>query len=210
MGYASFLQQEAQGEMSEHAAAVLNSALHMRSLIEDMTNLRFLELGESELQLEPMSVTQLIELTKSDVLDIAVAKGHTVTFAPVHADINMRVDRGKLVMALGNLLNNAIKFTPPQNGKILVECRQHEHENELWIQVTDNGVGIPEDDMQDIFRPFHQVEDHMTRHHGGMGLGLSIAKSVIEAHRGRIWAESPGPNQGSTFTVALPIPPAAY
>jgi two-component system sensor histidine kinase VicK len=104
-------------------------------------------------------------------------------------------------MALTNILNNAIKFTP-ERGTIKIRCV--ERPNEVWIQVKDNGVGIPQEDLTRIFEPFYQVEDHMTRRHGGMGLGLAIAKAVIEVHHGRIWVESPGTNQGSVFTISLP------
>jgi signal transduction histidine kinase len=71
-----------------------------------------------------------------------------------------------------------------------------------WVQ--DNGVGIPRADLKRIFTEFYQVEPHTTRHHDGMGIGLSIAKGLIEAHGGRIWAESAGAGKGATFKVLLP------
>jgi signal transduction histidine kinase len=75
----------------------------------------------------------------------------------------------------------------------------------VWIVVQDTGVGIPQDQLERVFEEFHQVEDHMTRRHGGMGLGLSIARALVEAHGGRIWAESEGPGRGSTFYISLPL-----
>ncbi len=78
-------------------------------------------------------------------------------------------------------------------------------DQEIWIYVHDKGMGIPQEHLERIFDSFFQVEDHMTRRHGGMGLGLSIAKAVVEAQRGRIWAVSPGENQGSTFYISLPL-----
>lgn len=203
MGYASFLKEEAQGEMSDHANAVLNSALRMRSLIEDMTSLRFLNMGESELFFEPVSLNGLLDLMKKDeVLEIVDAKQLQLDFHYLEEDIILKLDQAKMLLALTNLLNNAVKFSPPQQGRIKVTASDQGHE--IWIEVNDNGIGIPAEHVEDIFRPFRQVEDHMTRRHGGMGLGLSISKAVIEAHKGRIWAESAGLEKGSNFIVSLP------
>jgi signal transduction histidine kinase len=201
MGYASFLKDEAQGELGEHATIVLNSALRMRNLIEDMTNLRFLKLGEAELMYEAMSINDLIELAGEDVATIASANGHQLDVETLEEDVTLQGDRAKLLMALTNILNNAMKFTR-KNGYIKMAAINKP--NEIWIRISDNGVGILPSELDSIFRPFYQVEDHMTRRHGGMGLGLSIAKAVVEVHRGRIWAESEGQDQGATFTLSLP------
>ena len=76
----------------------------------------------------------------------------------------------------------------------------------MWIVVEDTGIGIPRAQLERIFEEFLQVEDHMTRQHGGLGLGLAIARALVEAHGGRIWAESDGPDRGSRFTISLPLP----
>ncbi len=109
-------------------------------------------------------------------------------------------------MALTNILNNAIKFTP-DNGKISMSVENRPHE--VWIKIGDNGVGIAADHLEKIFDEFYQVEDHMTRRHNGMGIGLSIARGMVVAHDGRIWAESDGPDCGSRFFVALPLSQAS-
>ncbi len=105
-------------------------------------------------------------------------------------------------MAITNILNNAVRFTPDAGRIILsVEIRG----SEVWISVNDNGVGLEPAQLEKIFERFYQVEDHMTRKQGGMGIGLSIAKALVQAHGGRIWATSPGLNLGTTFTLALPL-----
>jgi signal transduction histidine kinase len=71
--------------------------------------------------------------------------------------------------------------------------------------VKDYGIGLESDQLEKIFAEFYQVEDHMIRHHGGLGIGLSISRALVKAHGGRVWAESPGLKQGSIFTVALPL-----
>ncbi len=70
--------------------------------------------------------------------------------------------------------------------------------------MQDNGIGIPKNELKKIFTEFYQIEPHTTRTHGGMGIGLSIAKGLVDAHGGKIWAESPGPGKGATFKVLLP------
>jgi signal transduction histidine kinase len=202
LGYATFLQEDAQGAVSEHAAAVLNSALRMRNLIEDMTNLRYLKLGDAELTKEHIPLAAIFQAAQSDVESLAEAKGHTLSVSKPDMSMVVVVDRLKLGMALVNLLNNAIKFTP-SGGAITLACERRS--NAVWIMVRDTGIGIPQDQLTKIFEEFHQVEDHMTRRHGGMGLGLSIAKAIVEAHGGRIWAESEGPQRGSTFYINLPL-----
>lgn len=203
LGYATFLKEEGQGDVSAHAGAVLNSALRMRNLIEDMTNLRYLKMGEAELKREHIPLAALFQAAQSDVQSMVEAKGHKFEVTIPDISLVVAVDRVKFGMALTNLLNNAIKFTPG-GGQITLSSDRKP--NAVWIKVEDTGVGIPQDQLERIFEEFHQVEDHMTRRHGGMGLGLSIAKALIEAHGGRIWAESGGTGQGSTFYINLPLP----
>lgn len=202
LGYASFLKDEAQGSMSDHASAVLNSALHLRNLIEDMTNLRYLQVSEGELTMEPLPIAEIMQAAAQDTASMAEAKSHLLRVQLPEPPVAISADRSRLTMAVTNLLNNAVKFTPA-GGEIAVWTEQHG--DEVWLRVRDTGVGIPAEHIDRIFNQFHQVEDHMTRRHGGMGLGLSIARALVEAHRGRVWAESPGPDMGSTFSIALPI-----
>jgi signal transduction histidine kinase len=202
LGYATFLKEDARGEVSAHASAVLNSALRMRNLIEDMTNLRYLKLGETELSKEHLPLAAIFQAAQGDVEDMAEAKNHVLEVRMPDMGAVVVVDRIRFGMAITNLLYNAIKFTP-SGGRITLH---HERKpNAIWIIVKDTGVGIPQDQLERIFEEFHQVEDHMTRRHGGMGLGLSIARALVEAHGGRLWAESDGPGQGSTFYISLPL-----
>ena len=202
LGYASFLKEEAQGEASDHAAAVLNSALHLRNLIEDLTNLRYLQLGKADLVREDVTVSALLQAALHDVQSLIAAKGHHLTVNVADDLAEVHVDRLKIGMALTNILNNAIKFTQ-NNGEITIATEQRPHE--VVITVTDNGMGIPQEQLEKIFEEFYQVADHMTRRHNGMGIGLSIARGMVEAHNGRLWAESEGLGKGSTFCVALPL-----
>ncbi len=202
LGYATFLKEESQGQASEHAAAVLNSADKMRQIIEDMVNLRYLKVGESELDFEDLLVSELMMASLHEVQTMANVKDHNLQYRIPTNNLKVRADRYKITMALTNVLNNAVKFSPPATQIMLgYELR----DNEVWIFVSDKGIGIPADHLEKIFDTFYQVEDHMTRRHGGMGLGLSIAKGVVEANRGRIWAVSEGEGKGATFYLSLPL-----
>ncbi len=110
-------------------------------------------------------------------------------------------DNVKINIALSNLVKNAIQFTEPGGAvKIIIE----EDSGYIKIAVIDDGIGIPAKDLPRVFERFFQVETHLTRRYGGMGLGLAVAKAMVELHDGRIWAESEV-GKGSTFTFLLPI-----
>jgi len=113
-------------------------------------------------------------------------------------------DQEKLRVVLDNLLSNAVKFTPA-GGRVRVSVTPRE-DRQVEIVVADTGIGIPLEDLERIFHRFYQVESHLTRRQGGMGLGLSIVKGLVELHGGRVWAESVL-GQGSRFTVLLPRSP---
>ena len=203
LGYATFLQEEAQGEASSHADMVMQSAMHLRNLIEDMTNLTFTRSAVRELNIEEVDLAVILSQAYNDVASVAETKSQTLTVNPLAAPLHVKADRLKTEMALTNVLNNAVKFTPESGWiEVTIEPRP----SEVWVKVTDTGVGIPADELERIFDQFHQVEDHLTRRAGGMGLGLTIARAVMEAQGGRVWAESPGPDQGSTFFIAIPTP----
>lgn len=202
LGYASYLKDETEGEAGELAEQLLSSASHLRNLIEDMTNLRYVQIGEAELHVRAISLGEILQQVHNDVLSLAESKGQILLLEPPKHMITLLADRPKLVMALTNVLNNAVKFTQP--GGVIVLSAE-ERRGEVWIRIRDNGIGLPEEEYERIFDQFYQVESHLTRRHGGLGLGLAIAKAVTERHGGRIWVESAGPGLGCTFTLAIPL-----
>ncbi len=116
-------------------------------------------------------------------------------------DLFVEADGTKISIALSNLIKNAITFTD-NGGHILVKSEALP--GYVKVSVADDGIGIPMKDLPHIFERFFQVESHLTRRHNGMGLGLSVAKVMIEMHGGRIWAESME-GRGSNFSFLLPL-----
>ncbi len=202
LGYASFLKEEAQGKLSQHADKVIESGLQLRHIIEDLMNLRYLQQNAADLRLQRVSLATVVRDAALDVQTLLEANGHTLSVS-VPDGLMVEIDSILTTMGLTNILNNSVRFTPP-GGHISVTVEIHE-EREVWVRVTDDGIGIEADQLERIFEKFYQVEDHMTRKHGGLGVGLSIAKALVEAENGRIWASSDGLGKGTTITVAFPL-----
>ncbi len=125
----------------------------------------------------------------------------SLTFIPNDKPVELEIDPTRLTQVLTNLINNAIKFTDP-HGKITV--RLTTSDEEIRIAVTDNGAGLNQHEIDQIFEMFHQTRTSRTEGVGGLGVGLTIARSLAELHSGGLLAESPGPGLGATFTLWLP------
>jgi signal transduction histidine kinase len=202
LGYASFLQENNDRQVNEHASKVVNSALQLRRIIEDLTNLRYLQANASELTRETVVMDELVNERLAELREVAEAKGHQVT-TQLLPGTRVFADRIRLGMAISNILMNAVRFTPDR-GQIHVRLEVNDQQ-EAMLAISDTGIGVAKEDLIRIFDKFYQVEDHMTRHHGGLGIGLSIAKALAEAHGGRIWAESMGLDRGTTIYMVLPL-----
>ena len=202
LGNASLLKELSGEDVSEHADAVLNSAMRMRALIEDMTNLNMLQAGSANLALTKRPLQPIVQLVYEEALELVTAREQTIKLSLPPEKLEAMVDEEKITMALTNLLNNAIRFTPKER-ELRLTLEQHGHE--AWLRVHDDGIGLVPDELETVFDSFYQVEDHLTRQHDGLGLGLPIVKAIAESHGGRVWVESEGPDQGATFTIALPL-----
>ena len=200
MGYATFLREEAQGEMSEHADNLFKTALELRALVEDMTNMNLLYTGERDVKPEPVAIQDIIHMAYDEVLSMAEAKNNNLFLEVPDEPIIVNADQ-KLKLVFRNVLNNAIRFTPaPGNIRIRLTTTA----DKALVEIEDDGIGIPPDKLERIFEQFYQIGDIMTRRYGGLGLGLAIARVLVERHDGRIWAVSDGEGRGSTFKIQLP------
>jgi signal transduction histidine kinase len=203
IGYATFLQQETPGELSEHAKQVLNAATQMQVLVDAMTNLNTLRSPELIIKRQVVPVQKILAEAYRNIQRLAEAKGQQVSLDLPNEALPVKCDPERLTSAFVTLLDNAVRFTP-ERGRITMGTRQQPGGGVLcWVQ--DTGMGIPGSELEKIFQEFYQVEPHTTRKHGGMGIGLSICRGLIKAHGGKVWAESPGPGKGTTFKVLLPL-----
>jgi signal transduction histidine kinase/CheY-like chemotaxis protein len=200
LGYAMMLRQELNGTLQEYSGAMVESALQLTRLVDDMTNLRYLEAGGVVLSLHPVYLQEFVRLEVEQFRQLEEGKDHHIT-CEVTSDLPpVCADAEKIGLVLGNLLSNASKFTPP-GGDIYVGARPHD--DKVMVVVRDEGCGIPREEWEHIFEPFYQVGDSLRRKHGGMGLGLSIARELVLLHGGTIWVESEV-GRGSTFYFTLP------
>lgn len=205
LGYATFLKDNVKGEASEQLDIVLNSAIKLRALIDDMINLRHVQTDALQIERSIFSLKTLVNDVSKEFAQITATKKLTLTtkFSPDDSLLNIDGDRQKIYLIVANLVSNAIKFTP-EGGRIHVGVQFKDHK--YTISVIDTGIGIPKAEYDRIFDQFYQVEPPLTRKYQGMGLGLSIAKGMVEVHRGRIWVESVV-GKGSKFVVVLPSAP---
>ena len=207
LGYASFLKQTSDGEVSEHATKVMDSALQLRRIIEDMISLSYLKEGAADIVADQVPMRELIDEALEEIESLCEAKGHRVVVEGPVDNITLYIDSVRIGKALNNILNNAVRFTP-DGGCITIKAEPRDR-SEAWITVTDDGIGLTEEQLGLVFTEFYQAEDHMTRQHGGLGIGLSIARALVAAHGGRLWAASEGLGKGAAFTMALPLAEAA-
>ncbi|HEY6090075.1 MAG TPA: ATP-binding protein, partial [Gemmatimonadaceae bacterium] len=169
-------------------------------LVKDILDVSRIEAGVLSMQIVPTSLNELIEKCLFWVPQLPGGQGIQVEARLPRVPAIVAADPNRITQVLDNLISNALKFSK-QGGKISIEV--HEHEREYEVIVGDQGKGIGPDDLERIFGKFFQVEESATREQGGTGLGLAICKGIIEAHRGRIWAESElGVGSRFHFTLA--------
>ncbi len=180
------------------------NAKSQAQIIEDLLDMSRIVSGKIRLETDEIDLGDLVQLAVDGIRPSAAAKGLTLRLLrdPKAGAING--DAARLQQILWNLLTNAVKFTPA-GGLILVTLQCSGDKVELIVQ--DSGIGIRPDFLPFVFERFRQADGSTTRQHGGLGLGLSIVRNLVELHGGSITAESPGENQGTTFTVRLPVSP---
>ena len=186
------------------ADVALNSSQRLVRLVNDILDVEKLSAGKLELDLAPLAAAEVVAGAVAEMR--AMADQATVTLAALPMDALVLADRDRVTQALTNLISNAIKFSPP-GGTVLVAAGPADAKGLVQFSVTDQGTGIPADQLEAIFDRFAQVDASDTRAKGGTGLGLPICRGIVQQHGGRIWVTSE-PGQGSTFAFTLPAAPA--
>ena len=174
-------------------------------LIEDLLDISRIITGKLRLELTPIGAAALLDGAIESVRHAAEAKGVTID-ACVGVDAALLCDAARMQQVVWNLLSNAIKFTPA-GGRVTV--RVATRADRLILTVTDTGAGIAPEFLPHVFERFRQQDGATTREQGGLGLGLSIVRHVVERHGGTVSATSEGTGRGATFVVEVPLAPAA-
>jgi signal transduction histidine kinase len=176
-------------------------------LIDDLLDLTAVSSGKLLLHAQPCEAHELIRLAMEIIEDAAQTKGVRMDCQFDARQSGLMADPARLQQVIWNLLRNAVKFTPASGYVTIHTSNTTGPEGQIWlrVEVTDTGIGIDPDGLKKIFQPFEQGRVTGDHRYGGLGLGLTIARAIVEMHGGRISAHSDGENRGATFVVELPV-----
>lgn len=202
LGHATFLRElisdpHQRGQLD----IIIRNASRLKALIEDMSSMDSFQSGSARLRQKEVSLNRLVKQVVATHQAAAQQKKIALSVEVPASDLLVAGDEEKIAVAINNLVVNAISYTN-ENGHVLVKLEKLPGYAQLVV--IDDGIGIPARDLPRVFERFFQVQSHLTRRHGGMGLGLSVAKAMVEMHKGQIWAESVE-GQGSKFYILLPV-----
>jgi len=193
------------GPMSEvqmkFLAIMKDSEKRLLGLIDGLLDFANMERGKFSVEKSPQEIDPIINDTVAGARGTLEGKGAILTVTTNAPGGKFMGDSNRTRQVLLNLFDNAAKFS---TEKPVIEVSSRIEGGNILVSVKDNGIGIAKDQTDKIFERFYQIDTSYTRKFGGVGLGLSIAKEIVEAHGGRIWAESEGPGTGTTFYFTLP------
>lgn len=182
-------------------AIIERQASHMRRLVDDLLDLSRINRGHIALQRQPLDLVALLSAVVQAWLPQVQAAGLTLEWTPPAA-MPVQADDTRLSQVFGNLLSNALKYTPP-GGRIHLSVTRFAEEVE--VRCADTGIGLAGDQLEAIFEMFAQVDASLSRSRSGLGIGLTLARQLVDMHGGHLHAESAGVGQGSVFVVRLPL-----
>ncbi|MDN5310299.1 MAG: hypothetical protein PWP14_1693 [Methanolobus sp.] len=205
IGYSDMLLEGAFGEMNDRQRRslghILSSGKHLLEVINDILDLSKVESGKMELYYENFQVLEVLRNVGNIVSLLAKRKNISLFMSAQPESLRVSADKIRVKQILYNLISNSIKFTP-ENGYVRIDA--YEADGMLELSVSDNGIGISEEDQKKLFIPFSQVYSGTSRHYDGTGLGLSLVRKFVEMHGGSITLESIE-GKGTTFTIRIPL-----
>jgi PAS domain S-box-containing protein len=205
IGFSDVLQEGVAGELTEkqleYVSNINSSGKHLLAIINDVLDLSKIEAGKMDLHCEKFIFSAFMNDVHKSITFLADKKNIDLKFVDDIKDLEIFADKLKTKQILLNLIDNAIKFSPPESTITIIAKQTAK---EIQISVSDMGIGISHDKLEEIFEPFIQVDASHTRTYAGTGLGLALVKQFVQMHGGRIWAESEE-GKGSTFTFTIPI-----
>jgi signal transduction histidine kinase/DNA-binding response OmpR family regulator len=173
----------------------------MARLVDDLLDVSRITRGQITLQTEPLDLSAIVSRALEISQPLLDQRRHELTVSLPREGLRVEADPTRLAQVVANLLNNAAKFTP-EGGRIGLSATREK--DEVVLRVRDSGMGIPADMLASIFDLFTQVDLSLDRSQGGLGIGLTLVRRLVELHKGTVQAFSAGPNQGSEFVVRLP------
>ncbi|MGK4002843.1 ATP-binding protein [Sorangium sp. So ce1036] len=202
-GWVHLLRQaELPPDQAAHGLAVIDRNVRAQTqLIGDLLDASRISSGKLSLDIEPVDIGSVVEAAMESVRLAAVAKGISVRLRPGPGVGFVHGDADRLQQVVWNVLQNAIKFTPG-GGRVEIDLRAEG--SLVQIAVTDSGVGVAPELLPHLFERFRQADSSITRRHGGLGLGLTLVRQLVELHGGTVQADSPGEGEGTTITIRLP------
>lgn len=193
------------GEQARRAIGVIDrQAQHMTRLVEDLLDITRISRGKINLQRERLDLCTLVRRTAEDHRELFTRNGIALHVALPEQPVWVYGDPTRLAQVIGNLLSNSAKFTP-RGGTASLTIDVSAQYSEAVIRIRDNGVGMSADTVNRLFEPFMQATQTLERTRGGLGLGLALAKELVEMHGGRITAKSEGEGRGAEFCVSVPL-----
>jgi signal transduction histidine kinase/ActR/RegA family two-component response regulator len=203
LAWTQVLRREAQADCVRHAADVIdrNARLQTR-LVDDLLDINRITQGKIDLRLRPLDVTEVLRAAIDGIVETAERKGLRIDRFEPHGYMIVNGDAGRLQQVFDNVLSNALKFTPAGGSVGVTLTREGEY---AVARIRDSGVGIAPEFLPAAFDMFRQQEEGTVRQYGGLGIGLSLAKSLTELHAGTIEAASDGIGHGTEMTIRLPL-----
>lgn len=203
IGFSQMLQDQIIGELNEQQLRYINyiseSGKNLEEMIGNILDLAKIDAGRSEIILGEFMLADITKETLKNIIGLCSQKKINLEIN-IAEDLSIVADKLKLKQILSNLLSNAIKFTPNEG---IVSLTGRRVNGDILISVSDTGIGIREDDIERIFSIFEQSDGSFTKTHQGAGLGLTLVKTLVEMHGGRVWVESEL-GRGSTFSFTIP------
>lgn len=198
----SIMKQRSDGIWQKERAVIERQVSHLVRLVDDLLDVSRITRGLVELKKEPLEIATIVARSIEQSSPLLEQRRHHLSITIPEQGLVVDGDATRLAQVLSNLLTNAAKYTPP-GGEI--ELIAERNDDSVMLTVKDNGVGIEPSMLSQVFELFSQEPQSVARSQGGLGLGLAIAKSLLELHGGTIVAKSEGRGTGSTFTVILPL-----
>lgn len=206
-GFVSLILEGSYGEVNDKAKEALlkvyASGERLIQLVEDLLNVSRIESGRMQFSFAKDSVEKLVkELYENFILVAKTKKIYLDLKLPDRKLPEVMMDLAKIREVISNFMDNALKYT--EKGGVTIRIEETKNDT-VKIMVSDTGIGVPADEIQHLFKKFSRGKDTGRLHATGTGLGLYVAKNIIEAHHGKVWVESDGEGKGSKFIIELPI-----